>query len=422
MTERLTSSVGASYLDGVDLRVFDTVGTLRSFGQEVSVEFGLPNDMSLPVDMLTIFSKAAIEIASPEQMEPTHLPYYGAMGAIIQAEAFVEVRDHTVTDPSLAVFAAETMRQTVLDYLRSGDDNDTDTGTAAATASIAAAVDGLLEDIELVGAMTSGFGVDDVDEWEELPFNERLELVKKMQSRVGRLRRLLGRINTVANARPAVTRSKSGETVDMVMGNELTMLSSTELVNMATPALAPDFWARWADNAVLVRRKKDTRPLGNGPIILVGDESGSMSDHRQLDGYLPLDWLKAILVTMHKTGRPCTYLPFGSTVGDAVTTGDSVADYTRALCSNRRGGTNIKDAMDEALKLAGDTGDIVLVTDGVFALDDQSIQEIADAPQRVTTIIIGYQASPSAVAFSDTCITVSELTAETVIEIKEATS
>ena len=411
MTDGLTSAVGATYLDNVDLRCLDRAGTMRSFGQEVALEFDLPNDESLPTDMLALFSRADLQFPESHEMEADHLRYHGAIRAVLDTEDFAEIRLGTVTDPSLALFAAEIMRQPVLDYLRSGGD-----GT-----SIEAATGDLREQIQAVDDYRASFGLDTIGGWGDLPFDERLEMVRQLQRHVGRLRPMLGRLNQVAGASPMVSRARAGETVGLVMGNDITALSTAELVNLATPALAPDFWARWADNAVLVRHKEDARPLGDGPIVLVGDESSSMTGNA-VDGHTSLDWLKALLVTLHKTGRPLTYLPFSSAAGIPRHTSQSFTGYLAALRSHMRGGTDVEAAMERAVELAGEHGDIVLLTDGEFRLPRDVINVIKSAGPRVCTILVGDEENPSAKAFSDTYVTVSELTADTIIDVKEALS
>jgi uncharacterized protein with von Willebrand factor type A (vWA) domain len=99
------------------------------------------------------------------------------------------------------------------------------------------------------------------------------------------------------------------EIVDLKLGDELRRLHPSELGNLADDDLEDDFYTRWLSSEVVVYETVGEEHAGRGPIVLVGDESGSMSGERNI-------WLKALACCLlnicRREKRDFAYVGFGS--------------------------------------------------------------------------------------------------------------
>ena len=113
------------------------------------------------------------------------------------------------------------------------------------------------------------------------------------------------------------TRSKNGfeEVTGLENGGDISRLVPSELMKLGIPELEIDFLRRFAERQCLCREFASEERVGMGPVILVGDESGSMCGSRN-------ESAKAIALTLawiaRKQNRWCGLVAYSGDSGHRV--------------------------------------------------------------------------------------------------------
>lgn len=112
-------------------------------------------------------------------------------------------------------------------------------------------------------------------------------------------------------------RSKTGfeEVTGLESGGDISRVIPTELMRLGIPELEMDFLRRFAESQCLCRELEADERVGLGPIVIVIDESGSMTGPRN-------ESAKAIALTLawiaRKQGRWCGLVAFSGDSGHRV--------------------------------------------------------------------------------------------------------
>jgi uncharacterized protein with von Willebrand factor type A (vWA) domain len=206
---------------------------------------------------------------------------------------------------------------------------------------------------------------------ERMNFADRAALAKRLSG--GKLKdfaRIVGSFRQLATAeyRRRVT-DAADETIGVEFGSDLTRLTTQELINLASPELEDDFWHRYAENGLLVKRLRGVDRQGKGPIVYIGDESGTMNGAGEM-------WMKglalALLDQATRQKRDFHYIGFAGT--------GSLREFTFPAGRTNRldvlamaegflnGGTDFATPLRRAMELLAGTEDkrpdVVFVTDG----------------------------------------------------------
>lgn len=114
---------------------------------------------------------------------------------------------------------------------------------------------------------------------QKMSYAEREALSKRLdQGRLKTFADLVGRWRMASDAmRRRSMRQLGGTRVDVRFGNDLARLAAMEMVNLAVPELEDLFWVRWADHGLMQYDEVDEVKAGRGPLIVVCDESYSMT-------------------------------------------------------------------------------------------------------------------------------------------------
>lgn len=130
--------------------------------------------------------------------------------------------------------------------------------------------------------------------------NPTLRKVAELYGRVDKHMRFMRAKRTVGG---------QDEIVDLKLGDEIRRVHPMELGNLADDDLEDDFYARYLASEIVVYDTVGEEHTGRGPIVLVGDESGSMSGERNI-------WLKALACCLlnicRREKRDFAYVGFGS--------------------------------------------------------------------------------------------------------------
>lgn len=152
-------------------------------------------------------------------------------------------------------------------------------------------------------AMMSAFGVDP-GEVQRMSVKERLELAAKLKdNRLAKFIKLLGQFKMVqqAESRKRV-KDAASEVHGVRYSNDLPRMVTSEYLNFAHPALEMMMMARWASGQLLTTDVRGKEKLGQGPIVCIVDESGSMMATDVAGGSREA-WSKALALAMLDQAR-----------------------------------------------------------------------------------------------------------------------
>lgn len=245
--------------------------------------------------------------------------------------------------------------------------------------------------------LARAFGLED-GQLQKMDFEERKRLSKALRNnRLAQFAKILGQFRNIeaGEARRKITHAPD-EVVGVELGDNLTRLTSGEMLNLAEPLLEDDFWRRMADHELVVYKLEGREKVGKGPVIVVCDESGSMMSMvgdpaAGMENNTCEAWSKALALALceraRRDGRDFHYIGFSSSQqqfhmefpgGKAPI--EKVIQFTEHFFS---GGTYyeapLRQAMEIVQKYAADKKpkpDIVFITDDCYyGLSEEFITE-----------------------------------------------
>lgn len=201
-----------------------------------------------------------------------------------------------------------------------------------------------------------------------------LRLLKDKKLRM--IAELAGRMSEIAWQ---VQNSKSPEPTDELtdtrQGHDIARLLSSEMAYLSDPDLELIFLHRYVNDQLMSYQIEGYTPLGRGPLIVMIDNSGSMSGE-------PEQWSKAVMLALRmiaeKQKRDFITIHFDSTV-------QMVDEFPKGMASPEKmlknieffsgGGTNFEPPMREAMKFIRRSkygkADTIFVTDGLCGIRDE---------------------------------------------------
>lgn len=263
---------------------------------------------------------------------------------------------------------------------------------AAAKAQLKSAANQAAQDLQEEGELCSAFGVED-GELKKMSFEERRELAQRLRNnRLAKFHKLLGQFKMVqqAESRRKVQHS-ADEVVGVKLGDNLQRMIPAEMLNLATPELEDDFWLRWANHSLLEYDLRGKEKVGQGPVVLVVDESGSMSCEDVMGGSREA-WSKALALALadqaRQKGRDFHYIGFSSSrqqwhimFAGGKTTLNGVLEMTEHFWG---GGTAYEQPLRQALEIIERSyddankpkPDVVFITDDEYgSMDEDFMRE-----------------------------------------------
>lgn len=245
------------------------------------------------------------------------------------------------------------------------------------------------EDLDEEMALQDAFGIEP-GTLKHMSVQERLELARKLRgSRLAAFAKLLGRFRNVqqAESRKRVTNAAS-EVHGVTFSDDITRVVAGELLNLADPSLETLMWARFASGQLLTYDVRGKEKMGQGPIVVVCDESGSMDIEMEGLGGTREAWSKALSLALleqaRHRGRDFFYIGFSSAgqvhvvkILNGEYTVDKVIAFTEHFFS---GGTHYEGPLNTALDLieehyaldGNERPDIVFISDDAYRAMDES--------------------------------------------------
>jgi uncharacterized protein with von Willebrand factor type A (vWA) domain len=326
-----------------------------------------------------------------------------------------------ITEAEAAADDLERAEQAVA-QLGEGDDNG-DQATLLVRAAARKACADAAEALETEAAAMASWGIGP-GERQRLDPNARMKLAEKLQT--GKLKQfaeLIGRFHQMAQAQRAhrVEHARS-EYVGVTLGDDLTSLIPTELVNLALPTLRAQFAIRYAEQRLMVYDQRGDENEGQGAVIVCVDCSSSMelTDDNRISGeaYAKAFALALLDQARHaKPAREFAAILFSQHIDTAIVfPADQpvqLADRIKLAETFSAGGTAFVPPLNAALHLLeaeyNTTGrqraDIVFITDGEAELPDPWLTRWHEQKKklgfRCFGIQIGWWAEENGVAVLD---------------------
>lgn len=140
---------------------------------------------------------------------------------------------------------------------------------------------------------------------QRMSFTERTHLATRLRgSRLGRFAELIGRFRRMASGeRARRIEHAPGELVGITLGDDLSRLIPSELVNVGIPALRPVFATKYAEAALMIYDSRGEESSGQGAIVACVDCSGSMATPISTDGTTGEAWAKACALALLDQAR-----------------------------------------------------------------------------------------------------------------------
>lgn len=285
--------------------------------------------------------------------------------------------------------------------------------------------------------LMSAFGVED-GELRRMPFAERAALANRLKTnRMAKFAKLIGQFKALqaAESRRKVQHAPD-EVNNVVLGDDLVRLAPSELLSFASDELEDDFWLRYVNRQLLCFDLIGTERVGQGPIVVVCDESGSMQGSYyggvDLGNGSPEAWSKALSLALceqaRQKGRDFYYIGFSSSRQQYTLKFPGgkapLADVINMTEHFFGGGTSYEPALDMAVEILesydekdGKRPDVVFITDDEYgSLDPAFMQRWNKAKAKYDSrcfgIAIGCGTSGALNAVADNVRTVTEMTAD----------
>ena len=432
----LTEAVGADReeLDALTGQPLDPAGVTRATGEEVlSRLYGAPGVLERPRSR---WAKVAHDVVGQRQL------------ADLRADCFSDPDVSAVVTRRLLEALAEELPAALAEKEQEEKaQQDAQDGSGApggfregpaegqaqrkAKAALRKAMRAAREEASEVKSALSalGCGAELAPAQHEQVSGRRMALVARV-AESPQLRRVLllaGRIERVHSRQKRVrSRRERSETCGVTLGRDVSRMLPSEAARLSHPVLRLDLLRRMHEGRVMEYDLQGEEPLGRGPIVLMLDESSSMSGE-------PHEWARAVAVACvlvaRTESRPITVVSFNGgvssvhrldalgrsftvacraisqltrsphadvTVRSSVTSswedpilsllGDATTLIEDLVSRKASGGTSFDRAFDCALSirdgLSEDRADLVLVTDGEATLSPAHLERITEARSR----------------------------------------
>ena len=289
------------------------------------------------------------------------------------------------------------------------------------------------EELDGEETMMSAFGVEPGD-LQRMSVQERMKLAKQLaNNRLAKFAKLLGQFKTIqqAESRKRVTNAAS-EVHGITTGDDLTRMVPSEYLNFADKSLETLMWLRWSESQLDIYDVRGKENQGQGPIIAVVDESGSMGCEDVAGGSREA-WSKALALALcdqaKRRKRDFVYVGFASRGEQHVIEflgGQAPVAKVIAMTEHFfNGGTNFEEPLRLALKIieekfdaqAKPRPDIVFITDNAYGgMDPKFMHEWNRVKDKTSMkcygIAIGCQAGGALAAVSDNVREITQLVSD----------
>lgn len=291
----------------------------------------------------------------------------------------------------------------------------------------------VLDQLDQEKALFAAYGVDE-GELERMSPDERIALAERLRN--DRLADYVKLIGKWKNTQRAKSRKRVINAHDEIYGLELSgnfqRMVGSEYMALAHPATKAQLMIRIAERRVLTYKMRGRAKVGQGPIIVVVDESESMNQTSGVKGGTREAWSKAFVLALldqaRRRERDLIYIGFGSATQQHVIEfkrGETTLDKVLTMTGHFfKGGTHFEKPLEMALEYAEThyasglkRPDIVFVTDGEYRmLPDDFMSRYRATKHRTGMetygVAIGCSGDGALRQISDNCTEITELTSD----------
>jgi uncharacterized protein with von Willebrand factor type A (vWA) domain len=266
-------------------------------------------------------------------------------------------------------------------------------------------------------------------ELERMDFQARVQLAERLRtSRLAEFTEQLGRFRMLAAAERARKSEHGAEELHSVtVSGDLPRVLASEVAHLAVPALRADFFRRLSERQILTYSLRGSERVGRGPVVFLGDLSGSMG--KEFAGWTREAWLKAFALALldqaRSGGRDFVAVLFASQgvqqVFEFAKGRASIEDLIDFAEVFFRGGTHFETPITTAVDILEASfnrdglpkADMVLATDGECAVGERWLVDYLTRKERLAFrtfgVAIGYRPGPTLTALSDNTRSVLDL-------------
>lgn len=263
-------------------------------------------------------------------------------------------------------------------------------------------------------------------EIQKLSIEEKMELAEKLKrsDKLREVAKIVGRFRRMAlSKQKEKVSSRTGIVTNVKRGNDLRRMVPAERVKFAHPMTRMDFYRRFASRQLFVFETEEKQSVGDGPIIVCIDNSGSISAEQEI-------WEKGLALGLYQCAdhknRHFVFIQYGS-ASDPL----QVVEIRKGEASYRKllevaeyflgGGTDFEKPLKKSREFIekGMKADVVFITDGHCAVSADFLADFnkarKDIPFSVFSVLLnqgGKTSSASLKHFSDEIFQISELTVE----------
>jgi len=258
------------------------------------------------------------------------------------------------------------------------------------------------EEVEDVENIVKSWGLQQ-GEFVNLPYAKKLEILSVLrgQQKFKDMANLVGRMKSLAKGSRKSKLEQRVELHSITQGSDINHVLPQELLALRRPTLKLDFYRKMMEKQLLQYDLNHQECIGQGPIIVLIDTSGSMrSGTKEI-------WSKAVALGLaeiaEKERRAFSYALFASKHDDLVTDdflqiGQRSPDKLIRLASEFiGGGTDFEKpllwAMVKLEESKFSKADIVMITDGACEVSTEFLKELQKAKDdkkfRIYSILIG---------------------------------
>lgn len=287
-----------------------------------------------------------------------------------------------------------------------------------------------LDETQETSEMLEAWGVEP-GEIQNLSYEEKLKLADELRAnqKLKEVAKLVGRFRRMAlSKQKEKTQSRGGVVTNVKRGNDLRRLVPSERAKLAHPMMRQDFLRRWAQRQLFVFETEEKKALGQGPVIVCIDNSGSIGTEQEV-------WEKALAIGLYQAAdyrkRHFVFIQYGGPRDPLVQVEirQGEASYRKLLEVAQYflgGGTDFEKPLAKAREHIekGLKADIVFITDGECAVSSRFLEDFnsarKDIPFSVFSALLtkgGSTSSATVEKFSDEVFTIEELTVEEAGEI-----
>lgn len=240
--------------------------------------------------------------------------------------------------------------------------------------------------------------------YSETPLKDKLQLadILAKSPKFKRVADWCGRFNLVANKKKKVKERNNISPNGLTMGNDVSLLTSDELLNYFNPVTKQEFLRRFAEGRTMQYDTKGSDTFGKGSILCVVDQSGSMNGNlnEQANAFA-----LALALVARKQKRDYVFIPFSSDIQrehcvHAKKGKLDNAQLVKIATSFMNGGTNFESPLIYAERIISrdmPKADVIFITDGESSLSEDFVEQFNKTKRKnqtqILSIIIGERES-----------------------------